>query len=117
MQTALTSLVFGALLLSACSSGEPVASPQSPDALAPATPSASPARLSPAARAALRLGADWTTYGGDASRSSHLSTGPSPRRARAAWSASLDGSVYASPLVVGGTVIAATENNTLYGLA
>jgi hypothetical protein len=34
-----------------------------------------------------------------------------------AWKAALDGRVYASPLVVRGTVIAATENGSLYALA
>jgi outer membrane protein assembly factor BamB len=33
-----------------------------------------------------------------------------------AWTAALDGRVYASPLVVRGTVIAATENGSLYAL-
>jgi outer membrane protein assembly factor BamB len=33
-----------------------------------------------------------------------------------AWQAPLDGKVYASPLVVGGEVVAATENGSLYGL-
>ncbi|WP_306911992.1 choice-of-anchor D domain-containing protein [Arthrobacter sp. B3I9] len=32
------------------------------------------------------------------------------------FSAAVDGQVYAQPLVVGGTVIAATENNNVYGL-
>ena len=32
------------------------------------------------------------------------------------WKAALDGAVQASPLVVGGLVIAATENNTLYAI-
>jgi outer membrane protein assembly factor BamB len=35
---------------------------------------------------------------------------------RRAWSASVDGDVYAEPLVAGGRVIAATENNSLYAL-
>ena len=33
-----------------------------------------------------------------------------------AWRAPVDGSVYASPLIVGGRVIVATENNTVYSL-
>ena len=32
------------------------------------------------------------------------------------FSTTVDGQVYAQPLVVGGTVIAATENNAVYGL-
>ena len=33
-----------------------------------------------------------------------------------AWTAQLDGAVYASPLIVAGHVLAATENNTVYAL-
>ena len=33
-----------------------------------------------------------------------------------AWTATLDGDVYASPLIVAGHVLAATENNTVYSL-
>jgi polyvinyl alcohol dehydrogenase (cytochrome) len=33
-----------------------------------------------------------------------------------AWTAALDGDVYASPLIVAGHVLAATENNTVYSL-
>src|SRR6185312_1110266 len=32
------------------------------------------------------------------------------------FSAAVDGQVYAQPLVIGGTVVAATENNAVYGL-
>ena len=32
------------------------------------------------------------------------------------WSRALDGAVYGEPLVVAGTVIAATENDTVYAL-
>lgn len=35
---------------------------------------------------------------------------------RVAWSAAVDGDVYASPLIVNGHVIVATENNTVYSL-
>ncbi len=35
---------------------------------------------------------------------------------KTAWSAHLDGAVYGQPLVVGGDVIAATENDTVYAL-
>ncbi|MCW2600243.1 MAG: hypothetical protein JWM02_2072 [Frankiales bacterium] len=65
----------------------------------------------------LDLGADWTTYGGTAGRSSNVPAGPNPNRPNVAWQAALDGRVYASPLVVRGTVIAATENGSLYALS
>jgi len=35
---------------------------------------------------------------------------------REAWRASVDGDVYASPLIVSGHVLVATENNTVYSL-
>ena len=43
--------------------------------------------------------------------------GPNPTSPQVAWRAPLDGKVYASPLSVGGAVIAATENGSLYALA
>ena len=64
----------------------------------------------------LRLGADWPTYHGDTSRSGYRAGGPDPEHPVVAWQARLDGKVYASPLVVGGTVIAATEGGSLYAL-
>ncbi|MEW1913242.1 PQQ-binding-like beta-propeller repeat protein [Kitasatospora sp. NPDC085895] len=63
----------------------------------------------------LRAG-DWPTYHRDA-----LRTGTAPGAAPVgplgtAWTAKLDGAVYGQPLVVGDRVLAATENNTVYGL-
>lgn len=59
---------------------------------------------------------DWPTYHGDMARTGVLSG--SAGRASSAhfhWASDrLDGDVYASPLVVGGQVIVATENNTVY---
>jgi polyvinyl alcohol dehydrogenase (cytochrome) len=60
--------------------------------------------------------AAWPTYGQNAGR-----TGVAPGLATAGvlhrkWAASLDGAVYAQPLVVGDDVIAATENDTVYAL-
>lgn len=56
----------------------------------------------------------WYTDHGDNQR-----TGVNPdetafRALSKAWSVTLDGKVYASPIVIAGTVIVATENNTLY---
>lgn len=61
---------------------------------------------------------DWTTYHYDQKRqgydprattaSGHLST---------AWTSTLDGQVYAEPLVIGNTIIAVTENDSIYGLS
>jgi outer membrane protein assembly factor BamB len=61
---------------------------------------------------------NWTTYhhgqvrhgydGQAAQASGHLAI---------AWKAQLDGAVYGEPLVVNGTIVAATENDSIYGLS
>jgi outer membrane protein assembly factor BamB len=58
------------------------------------------------------------TYDGDAARSGVAFDGPSPSRGvRVLWaSPTLDGDVYAQPLVVGARVVIATENDTVYSL-
>ena len=43
-------------------------------------------------------------------------TSPKLGKTSVVWSRRLDGAVYASPLIVGSTVIAATENDTVYAL-
>jgi hypothetical protein len=58
--------------------------------------------------------ADWAEYHHDAGRTGLGPASPVLGSPRLAWSASLDGAVYASPLIVGGKVIVATENNTVY---
>ncbi|HEX6488574.1 MAG TPA: PQQ-binding-like beta-propeller repeat protein [Candidatus Dormibacteraeota bacterium] len=59
--------------------------------------------------------ASWPTYHGDNLRSGYDSADAPYSSIGKSWSAGLDGQIYASPLVVGTTVIAATENNTVYG--
>jgi hypothetical protein len=61
----------------------------------------------------------WTTYGGGFSRTSAntaasaVTAAPTP-----VWtSPALDGPVYGEPLVFGGDVLVATENDTVYGLS
>ncbi|HET6811836.1 MAG TPA: PQQ-binding-like beta-propeller repeat protein [Acidimicrobiales bacterium] len=61
--------------------------------------------------------AAWGTYHADNLRSGNDPSGASYRPVSEAWvSPQLDGKVYAEPLVWGGLVIVATENDTLYGL-
>jgi polyvinyl alcohol dehydrogenase (cytochrome) len=67
--------------------------------------------------AATSHAADWPMYNQNVSR-----TGVAPGLATAgplstAWTARLDGAVYGQPLVVGGKVIAATENDSIYALS
>ena len=61
-------------------------------------------------------GADWPTYHGDTARTGHASVAPLRPPLHRAWTRHLDGAVYAQPIVVGDTVVVATENNTLYAL-
>ena len=42
-------------------------------------------------------------------------TSPALGKTAVAWRRNLDGAVYASPLVVGGITVVATENDTVYG--
>ncbi len=60
---------------------------------------------------------DWPVYHRDPLRTGYDPAFVAPRAPLAvAWSAPLDGAVYAEPLVVAGNVIAATENDTVYAL-
>jgi outer membrane protein assembly factor BamB len=65
------------------------------------------------AGAAAAQAADWPTYHGDNARTG-VASSPKLGQLTRAWSAKLDGKVYAQPLISGGRVIVATENNSLY---
>jgi outer membrane protein assembly factor BamB len=95
-----------ALTLSGCgtSSRSSVATPPHPTASA-AVPSPSP-----------EISADWTAYHRSNTRSGLGPVIPPLTSPQVAWTANVDGSVYASPLIVAGHVIVATENNTVYAL-
>lgn len=67
--------------------------------------SPSPARL-----------ADWPQYHRDALRTGAGPSRPELGAPRRAWTRGLDGKVFASPLIVSGRVIAASENNTVYSI-
>ncbi|MGH7762761.1 MAG: PQQ-binding-like beta-propeller repeat protein, partial [Candidatus Dormibacteraceae bacterium] len=92
------------LICAACSAtpGAPVASSSAPGAT---TPTPSPA-----------LSTEWTEYHRDAGRTAVGPGVPSLASPKVAWTVSVDGDVYASPLIVAGHVIIATENNTVYSL-
>jgi outer membrane protein assembly factor BamB len=60
---------------------------------------------------------DWPTYHRDNSRAGVAPDFPTPGTLAVAWQAALDGAVYGQPLVVGDTVLAATEHDTVYALA
>src|SRR5436853_598941 len=59
---------------------------------------------------------DWPTYHHSADRAGNAAVGGGFSDVQAAWnSGPLDGAVFAEPLYVGGRVLIATENNTVYG--
>src|SRR5262249_7446764 len=81
-----------------------------PSTVPPASTSSSSVRHAPRIRGA------WPTYHADPARSG-VAAGPSLGDVRHAWtSPTLDGDVYAEPLVVGARVYTATENDTVYAL-
>jgi outer membrane protein assembly factor BamB len=80
-----------------------------------ATPT--PARsAAPPVSAAPALAADWPEYHRNSARAGLGPAAPALSAPAVAWTAHLDGDVYASPLIVAGHVLAATENNTVYSL-
>ena len=61
--------------------------------------------------------ADWPTYHLDNSRTGNDATGPAFQSITRLWSsATLDGRVYAEPLLAATTLLVATENDTVYAL-
>jgi polyvinyl alcohol dehydrogenase (cytochrome) len=60
--------------------------------------------------------AAWPTYGRDFARSGVAAGVARPGPLTVSWRAHLDGAVYGQPLLVGNLVIAATENDSIYGL-
>lgn len=62
------------------------------------------------------LATEWTEYHRDAGRAAVGPEVPALTSPKVAWTAAVDGDVYASPLIVAGHVVVATENNTVYSL-
>lgn len=101
-------------LLAGCgpSQGRPGPAQTGPAATGPA--STGPAATGPAPTGA---GGAWVTYDHDAARSGVDPSSPPAGALRAGWtSPGLDGAVYAQPLVVGSSVLVATEADTVYSL-
>ena len=63
-----------------------------------------------------RISDDWPEYHGDASRGGVGPDAPPIGHPQRTWDVPVDGDVYASPLIVAGHVLVATENNTVYSL-
>jgi outer membrane protein assembly factor BamB len=56
----------------------------------------------------------WSTYGGSASRAGVAPGAPASPALRRRFSRAVDGQVYAQPLIAGGRIYVATENNSVY---
>jgi outer membrane protein assembly factor BamB len=80
--------------------------------LASPSPSNATGRTSPSPT----LGFDWPEYHQSAARSGVGPGEPTLATPHQAWRITVDGDVYASPLIVSGHVVVATENNTVYSL-
>ena len=104
-----------AALTAGCTSG----SDSNPPAASSAGPSSAPAATSnpPSTTKPVTASQDWPTYHGDLQRTGVSRAMPAASGRLTATKIALDGQVYASPIVVGGTVIVATERNVVYGLA
>ena len=83
------------------------ATPQGKPSTAPATATSQTARLA---------ATDWPTYHRDAARTGVAPAQPAAGRLAIAWRRHLDGAVYGQPIIVGSTVIAATEGDSVYAL-
>ena len=99
-----TALAAAACVTAACAvTGAASSAPGAADAASPAGTASS-------------AGANWPEYDGNAARTGVAADVPPAGPLTTAWNADLDGAVYGQPLVVGGEVIAATENDSIYAL-
>lgn len=103
--TAALGLALALVTASCGTSGSAPAATPSAAASGPAVPTPSPA-----------LSADWPQYHRNSGRTGLGPSTPALTSPAPAWTAHLDAAVYASPLIVAGHVLAATENNTVYAL-
>jgi outer membrane protein assembly factor BamB len=96
-----------------------VATSPTPTVTPVATPAATPApsAATPSATAAQPATAGWPVYHLDAQRTGYVTGFPAASGTLTkVWTAKLDGAVYAEPLVIGGHILAVTENDTAYSL-
>jgi outer membrane protein assembly factor BamB len=118
--TAVRAVVLGSLAMvsAACGSGSP--SPRAATT-APSSSSTVPGRASTSTASPTPPASPtaWLTYGGNVARTSLDTADPAfGHKPTSAWtSPALDGPVYGEPLVSGGQVFVATENNTVYALS
>ncbi|HEX7543617.1 MAG TPA: PQQ-binding-like beta-propeller repeat protein [Candidatus Limnocylindrales bacterium] len=80
-------------------------------------PIATAVKAAPVSPGVVSSAADWPVYHFDAARSGDYPSFPAFGGSFVgSWSTALDGAVYAEPLVVHGTVIAATEGDSVYAI-
>src|SRR4051795_3575024 len=60
---------------------------------------------------------NWTTFAGSNSRAAVAPGAPASPRLRRRFAKTLDGQVYAQPLIANGRIYVATENNTVYAFS
>lgn len=112
-------ILFSALIalfvLVACGGAQAASSHSG--AAGPRTRTASPATtaVSHTPKTASDALSGWSQYHRGPARSGHLTTAPTDPLHKK-WAANLDGAVYGEPLVVGSTLIVATEEDDVYGL-
>jgi len=107
---ALAGATIAILALSACTSNGPASPAATTPGSAPAATSGPPASTSSAGAAG-----DWPTYHGTMSRQGVSTTMPKASGTpKLVESVKLDGQVFASPIVVRGLTIVATEQDTMY---
>jgi outer membrane protein assembly factor BamB len=103
---------LAAFVLVGCSSASAPA--KRPGTMPPATSAGPTPAQSSGARG---TAADWPTYHQNPQRTGVASGTPAAGPLRLAWSANLGGEVAGQPIIVGDTVVAATEQDTVYGLS
>jgi polyvinyl alcohol dehydrogenase (cytochrome) len=111
-------LAAGLLLAGCTASTPPPGRSSSPGTRPPATGGSGAAGGSapPGHRASAGMPTQWTTYHHDRARTGVVSGLPAAGPLAVDWSTRLDGAVYGQPLVIGRLVVAATENDSVYGI-
>lgn len=116
----LVAALFAASACSGTATPRPTPSASTTGASSPTPSQPPPAAHSVAPTAPATPGAptstDWPTYHGNAARTGFAPGYPTSSTLRLVRHIKLDGAVYAEPLVVGGTIVVATEGGSLYGI-
>jgi outer membrane protein assembly factor BamB len=109
----LTGACAAIAVLAACTTG---ASTGSPTASGVTASSATAGTSTAGTGASAFPAAAWPTYDQNIERTGVAAGVRRPGKLSVAWRDALDGSVYGQPLLIGGLVVVATENDTVYAL-